>query len=179
MRKRFPSSLLVAALLLPACGYMLKVHSTHDPKENFAALHTYSWLFKKSGAPMDPRVDNDIVKAKVRDSANGVLEQKGYTEVTSNPDFLISYHVITADVAGDDTIPNYWGYFPIWQGGIGFYNLPVENGTLIIDIVDPKTMHLIWRGTGEKQLVENDSPRDRIERLENGVRKIMAQFPPK
>ena len=82
-------------------------------------------------------------------------------------------------IAGDDQIPNYWGYYPIWQGGIGFYTSPVEEGTLVIDVVDPKTKHMIWRGTGEKQLVENDSPQDRIDRLERNVRKVLDPFPPK
>lgn len=180
MRTRSTPLLLLTALLFSACGYMLKVNETHDPKENFSTLHTYAWLPKKDTAPKDPRVDNDIVNAKVRDSANEVLFSKGYTLTDSgNPDFVIAYHIITADVPGDDKIPNYWGYYPIWQGGIGFYTLPVENGTLVIDIVDPKTKHLIWRGTGEKQLVENDSPQDRIDRLERNVRKVIDQFPPK
>jgi len=39
--------------------------------------------------------------------------------------------------------------------------------------------NLIWRGTGEKQMVENDSPQDRIDRLERNVRQVIDQFPPK
>jgi hypothetical protein len=185
MRNRSPRIALllaaVAAMVWASCGFILKVKSSYDPKADFAALHTYTWLPKKMTAPRDPRVDNEIVNAKVHDSANGVLAQKGYTQVSGGvqPDFLISYHVTTADVPGDDNIPNYWGYYPIWQGGIGFYQAPVENGTLVIDIIDPKTHYLLWRGTGERQLVENDSPSDRIHRLEKGVREIIEQFPPK
>ena len=165
-------------MLLSSCGYMLKVNSMHDPNANFSNLHTFAWIPKKDTAPADPRVDNDVVKAKVHQSAEEVLYEKGYTLTTNGqPDFLIAYHITTADVPGDDNIPNYWGYFPIYQGGVNFYMAPVENGTLVIDVVDPKTKHLLWRGTGEKQLVENDSPMDRIKRLENGVRKVMEQFP--
>jgi len=179
MRMRL-TLLVLPAFLVTACGYMLKVSSQHDPKTNFAALKTYKWLPKKDTAPGDPRVDNDVVKAKVKEAANEVLYEEGYSLTTDDkPDFLIAYHITTADIPGDDQIPNYWGYYPIWQGGIGFYTSPVEEGTIVIDIIDPKSMHMIWRGTGERQLVENDSPQDRIDRIERNVRKIMQQFPPK
>lgn len=172
--------LLLAALLVPLAGcFPLTVDSKRDPAADFASLHTYAWLAKKKAAPQDPRVDNDIVDAKVRDTTNAVLREKGYALAADGvrPDFMIAFRITTQDIPGDDKIPDYWGYYPVWQGGLGFYTSPVEEGTLVIDVIDTSSMHLVWRGTAERQMVEVDSPEDRIARLEKSVRKLMERFP--
>jgi hypothetical protein len=170
--------LLLSLSTVAACGYTERVHSERDPKADFASLRTYAWLAKKPEAPQDPRFDNDVVSAQVRKSANGVLQAKGYALASgAEPDFLIAWRVTTKDIPGDDQIPNYWGYFPIYQGGIGFYTSPVEEGTLVIDVIDAKSKVLIWRGLGERQVVELDSPEDRLARMRSGVAKVMQQFP--
>lgn len=170
--------LTLALPLLFASCFSETVKSNFDPQASFADLHTYAWLPKKASAPQDPRFDNDVVNAHVRRSANAVLAEKGYTLATgADPDFLIAFRFTTSDIAGDNQIPDYFGYFPIAWGGIGFYTSEVQEGTLIIDVIDPKTKRAIWRGVGERQVDPDAWPSTRLKRIDSGVAKVMQQFP--
>lgn len=166
-------------LLLAAC-FTAKVQSKADPQANFGALHTYAWLPKRDVAPQDPRFDNGVVDARVRRSGNDTLYAKGYELTTDNdPDFLIAFRITTKDIAGDNQIPDYYGYFPIAWGGIGFYSSEVQEGTMIIDAVDARTKKMIWRGVGEGSISPDAEPGERLERVSATVAKILSQFPAK
>jgi len=175
-RFRFVPSLL--PLLLAAACFSEQVHSKLDPHADLAGLRTYAWLHKKATAPQDPRFDNDVVSARVRRSGNEVLAKKGYTLAAGDDaDFLVVFRITTKDIAGDNQIPDYFGYFPIAWGGIGFYASEVQEGTMVIDVVDAKTKNLIWRGVGERQVDPDIGPQRRLDRIESGVAKILEQFP--
>lgn len=170
--------LVLSPLLVLAACFSEKVSSSADPRADFSALTTYAFLTKKSSAPQDPRFDNDVVNARVRRAAGAALRQKGYTPGASGAaDFLVAWRITTADIAGDNDIPDWWGYYPIAWGGVGFYASEVQEGTLIIDVVDSKTNKLIWRGVGERQVDPDIGPERRLKRIGDGVTKILASFP--
>lgn len=178
MRSCFKTTALLLPLLLLAACFSERVESKLDPHANLTDLRTYAWLAKKPSAPQDPRFDNDVVNARVRRSGNAVLSDKGYALATDdNPDFLVAFRITTADIAGDNDIPDYFGYFPIAWGGIGFYASEVQEGTMVIDIVDARSKKMIWRGVGERQVDPDISPKRRLDRIESGVAKVMDQFP--
>jgi hypothetical protein len=53
-----------------------------------------------------------------------------------------------------------------------------EEGTLIIDIIDPRKNELMWRGTGTALIDENVSAEEDQEGLNDAVAKILKAFPP-
>lgn len=178
MRLRLRLALALLPLLLLTACFSEQVHSKLDPNADLAGLRTYAWLHKKATAPQDARFDNDVVSARVRRSGNAVLAEKGYTLATSDdPDFLVAFRITTSDIAGDNQIPDYFGYFPIAWGGIGFYASEVQEGTMVIDVVDAKSKNMIWRGVGERQVDPDIGPQRRLDRIESGVAKILEQFP--
>lgn len=172
-------TLVPALALLAASCFSEKVSSKADPHADFGALRTYGFLAKKDHAPQDPRFDNDVVNARVRRAAGEALQAKGYEPAAEGgkPDFFVAWRITTADIAGDNQIPDYWGYFPIAWGGVGFYTSEVQEGTFIIDIVDARTNHLIWRGVGERQVDPDIGAERRLDRISAGTAKILAQFP--
>lgn len=48
----------------------------------------------------------------------------------------------------------------------------------IIDFFDTGSKELVWRGSAEGKLHETADPAKRQERVNQGVQKILAQFPP-
>jgi hypothetical protein len=54
-------------------------------------------------------------------------------------------------------------------------NVPV--GTLIVDIYDSGTKHLVWRGIAHDTL--SDRPEKNTEKLKKAVDKMLDKFPPK
>jgi hypothetical protein len=51
-------------------------------------------------------------------------------------------------------------------------------GTLVIDVFDVEEKALVWRGAAEGQVKQNQDPEKKRERIEEAVRKILAEFPP-
>ena len=69
----------------------------------------------------------------------------------------------------------YGGY---WPGYSQTYNVEYQEGTLIIDILDAKSHELVWRGTGQDYVEEQQSPEEITEGINQAVTGIMSDFPP-
>jgi hypothetical protein len=87
----------------------------------------------------------------------------------------------------------YWGYpyvgypFGIWFPWVGLtwgaaptYEIPEGHlpGTLVVDIWDARTGHLIWRGWSEGALLSAPETDELPEFIDMAVGKIMEKFPP-
>jgi len=77
-----------------------------------------------------------------------------------------------------------WGYGCAYRIGFGYVWLPMYDepdarwpGTLIIDIIDPKTRDLMWRATAEGVIPDLTSPGDQAA-VDETVSKILRDFPP-
>ena len=53
-----------------------------------------------------------------------------------------------------------------------------EEGTLILDIVDPKNKQLIWRGSAQDEVHFKSSPEKDQTQLNEAVRMMLQTFPP-
>ena len=61
--------------------------------------------------------------------------------------------------------------------GVGYSgSTTYQEGTLILDVIDPATQQIAWRGWGTSQ---SRDPQMRPERLRKTVAAILARFPPK
>jgi hypothetical protein len=118
----------------------------------FGGIDSYAWAefsdssLEKSSPLMHERIVEIVERA---------LEGSGVEKVASSPDVYVSYHASTTEklrVHHDD-----WGYgYPSrwsrWHdhGMHAVHETTVTSyteGTLIVDVWDPKTKQLIWRGT--------------------------------
>jgi hypothetical protein len=64
--------------------------------------------------------------------------------------------------------------------GRGMATTTVENipvGTLVVDIYDTGSQHLVWRGLAHDQL--SDKPEKDTKKLEKAVDKMFDKFPPR
>ena len=52
-----------------------------------------------------------------------------------------------------------------------------DQGQLIIDMMDPKTQKILWRGMASDQLYDLDTPQERTEYINKAVAKILESFP--
>jgi Domain of unknown function (DUF4136) len=53
----------------------------------------------------------------------------------------------------------------------------VPIGTLVVDIYDSSSKHLVWRGMAHDQL--SDKPEKNTQKLQKAVDKLFDKFPPK
>ena len=182
------SLVALAAIALPvaACSSGPQVQSDFDPSFNFSQLNTYDWAVR-TDAGKDPAVYNNIVESRVKEAVNQALQSKGFRQSSSNPSFLVAWNGAINQQHSVQTVGTSYGYGWGWYGGWGGPGMSTsttyvdtwDEGTLIIDIVDPKENKLVWRGSAQGKVNEYQSdPQDMQKNLNAAVDKMMANFPP-
>jgi hypothetical protein len=168
-------------LLLPvlaACS-PITVHTDHDPAAAFSRMRTYGWLQRPSGAPRDPRINNDLLDSRVHSAVNDELHSKGYDEA-DNPDFRVTYHVMVSSKLDVQSFPTSYGYGVGWvrtatpEVSVSEY----EVGTLLLDVVDGPTNELVWRGSAQARIDPNRTPQERTKLIRDAVHQMLEHFPP-
>ena len=185
--------LLILLLGLATGCTSLQVQTDYDPEVDFAGFGSYAWLERPPATDGDPRVDdNPLLHRRIHTAIDAGLQSAGYTRAEhAEADFLISYYVTIDKMTSVTYINNYWGYGPGWGSRYyyharpGFYpvysqpaTFEYEQGTLILDIIQPEGRRLVWRGSASRELDYSATPEARQERLNNTVNAILAKFPP-
>lgn len=155
----------------------ITVQYDYDTKADFANLHTYDWLPVPEKAGIDT-----LNEGRVKRAVNNQLEAKGLEMTSSNPDFLIAMHL------GKEQKVNVqdWGYAYAsrarYRGGYGKpAGVDVQQyteGTLILDFIEPKSKHFVWRGTAKTPIDSATTPEKREKLITAAVQKIFQKFPP-
>jgi hypothetical protein len=174
-------TLVCAAVLTPAAALAQKVSYDYEKSANFAAFRTYA---HKEGTKVgQPLIDDRIVAA-----IDAELAAKGLTKTDSNPDVFVVYHIafdkqkdISTFSSGYGGYGAYgWGWGGGWAGGTTTTQVrDILIGTLVIDIADAKKSQLAWRGVGTKEVNTQANPEKRDKSINNAVKKIFKNYPPK
>jgi len=171
----------LVALVLAGCS-RITVTTDHDASANFGALHTYAWRPGPQQGVGDPRFDSTLLDKRVRAAVDQVLVSKGYRAAApgTTADFLVGYHAVVRQKTSVQTINRWYGYrVGGLPGGPGSYARTYDEGTLLIDVIDPSTMQLLWRGSGTGVVDPQASPEKREQRINDAVDRILADFPPR
>jgi hypothetical protein len=181
MRKAMCLAALAVVGLSFGCATM-NITSDYDPKASFSSLKTYAWLPDPEGQSTDLKRVNPLMDEYVRNEIEKVLAAKGYTKGAS-PDFQVGYHVSVVGRQSVQYMNTYYGYAPGWYSPGMTATVPqvyeYNEGTLVIDIVDPAARKLIWRGSAQAELNRNPSTEEKKRKVDTAVEKIFQQFPPK
>ena len=142
--------------------------------------HTINWsqfkTFQLADGTKDPVT---FTQKRIEDAVTGTLTGKGWQSVTSNPDILVFTHVaLTEDTQLNTTNMGGMGYRG-WGGmGGGMSTTTVQKipmGTLVIDLVNPKSKEMVWRGRATDQVSGSGEDSGKIQ---EAVTKMFANFPP-
>jgi Domain of unknown function (DUF4136) len=146
------------------------VKTDYDRNTNFAQYKTYSWERVETRDPL--MVD------RIKSAVNGSLAAKGLTEVPTGGDLSIVAIEVTHSQQTLDTFYNNFGGGRRF-GGFGDATTTTETyrvGTLVVDLSDPATKKLVWRGSASDTL--SDKSEKNIDNLDKGVVKMFKKFPP-
>ena len=171
-------SLLFLLVAVAGCSTVYDVQFDYNTKTDFANLKTYNWL------PVPEKADIDSLDAmRVQKAVNTEMQAKGLRLTSGIPDFLIAEHLGKKDkVSVRDWGYNYGPYAGYWggyrgpMGGVSTFQY--EEGSLILDFVDPQTKELIWRGSAKAEVDDVRTPEKREALINEAVQKILKNFPP-
>lgn len=173
------STLAWVAVAVAACGNGVQVRTLVGPDANFSGRRTFHLMrapTQRGNAKLasdDPMLVNSITYRRVRAAIRSALEKRGYEYAEEGASMEVAYYA-TAQRKLNVTNWDYgygWRRFPRQRTTVTEY----EQGTVILDVVDPANRELLWRGQG-KAAVSTD-PEKYAEQLETAVAAIIAKFP--
>ena len=167
-------TLLFACLiaLTVSCSSVYHVGYDYDQQTNFAGLKTYNWLPVPKGVKV-----NTFVQERIKNAVNSELEAKGLRMTSDKPDFLIAMQTMRKERESYAPQSSGYTYGPSWRGP-RYSTYTYEEGTLVLDFVDPTSKKLIWRGTASG-VVDSKMTPEKIDKLVNeAVQKTLKNFPP-
>lgn len=161
-------------LLLSACS-AVEVRTDHDQSVNFTKYSTYYWR-------RVPRTTNSLMDGRIISAVDAQLFAKGWRKVPPpQAQTALAAEVTEREGQRVDTMHQNWG--PGWHGwGMGgpvMMSARVVTytiGTLVVDLYDVNSRNAIWRGTASD--IISRRPETVRKSMEDGVRKMFANFPP-
>ena len=180
-------AIALLVLLLSACSGV-QVSTDYDQDVDFNNLVRYDWLPSESGYS-GAQGDSPLMTERIVSAVDQQLNLQGYNKALP-ADFFVNFGITTAQRTDIRSYDNYGGYGPGWGWGMNYgysgmaggytetYVDYYQQGTLIIDVIDPESMQLIWRGVGTKRLPDSTNAAERDKLVAEIVKSILAKFPP-
>lgn len=173
--ERVPIGPLALLLLgLGACA-SIDVKTEHDPAADFSRFRTFAFAerppIEESGI-----ADNSAARDRIEAALSRELTSKDLRRVGAEhqPDLMVYY-----SVAVREKLQKVWrtGYGWGARYGGGGTTYPYEEGTLIVDLVDPVKQELMWRATIDAHL--DDSAAGNLDLADRAIARVFRNYPPR
>lgn len=186
-------ALLLLALTASACTSVAlrRPNIDYDPAASFAALRSFAW--KETGVSVpshDPRLENPLFEGRVRGAVEQGLGGRNLhpAPTPASADVLVAVHLLSEKRLYGHVSPPFYPspyFFPRrfhyygWSGpGLDMHWSERDSITLLLDLIDPRSGKLIWRGTAKDALDPEQTPEEQRTRLDAVTGFLLSGFPP-
>jgi hypothetical protein len=172
MRAPILGTFAAAMLVIAGCAPATDVRTVTAPDPALNTLRT----FQVVPANRDDPYINRALGAEI----TAELAHRGYFATATSPDVLVEYGTAAPELLD----PTDWGYeYPWrpanWRGWGPGPNDPtqaeLENGAVVIDVLDARTRHLLWRGHAVADV--SADAHTHVKNLDEAVTAILNRFP--
>ena len=176
---------LTTFALMTACASSTKIQSDYDRSVDFSQYKTYGYY-----SPMGIENPNysSLLGQMFRDAIDVQMKQRGYVK-SSNPDVLFNVSARMEDKTRVTTTSDpmmygggYYGYrggmYDPWGGygyGTSTHVSQYTQGTVNIDMVDPRMKRMLWEGVAIGRVQENN--KNLREDIMTGVAEMFEGYP--
>lgn len=163
--------LVILGLLGVFAALAQKIEVEFDQSVDFSKFHTFAIRDGRLNSK-NPSLNNDLVKKRIDFDIQKYLTAKGLTFVPSgSSDLNVRYTMGAVRGQKVETYPAGWRGW-----GTRVVRVPFTEGTLVIDLRDPSSRSLVWRGIAR----EDKSNAAAVEgKLDDMVKKAIDKYPPK
>lgn len=179
-------------LLISGCAPSVEVTTDYDQSTNFNQYQTFSFYQDQPAAPREASASlHTSLDLYLRNAIRQTLTKQGLRFDTASPDLKVAYDVAvnTETEANQEQsdAPGFGHGYSYWYGyhyDYGFNRFPVtyrkisqyKEGTVMVDLIDPDTNELVWRGIGEAAIdMKGGIDQERIDKI---VSNILKEYPP-
>ena len=169
----FAAAAGLAALTAACASSAPDIDVGWDQNVHFATYHTWAW--RPDGSIKDP-----VWAKRCQDVLSDQLASDGLKQVSldQNPDL---WAVIHARLSAETVVQPFstdWGYAWGAWAPVGDYDVQIPVGTMIIDLVDVRLKHIVWRGKAKGTMDPSKSNEAREEKLIAVLKQLFAGYPP-
>ena len=162
--------ILAASSIVVSSAAAQKVSADFDETSDFSAFKTFA-IREGQLRTQSPALNSELTRQHIEQEIERSLTAKGLMRVTEAPDLNVTYTLGSRQGVETET-------FPAGARGLRtrVARIPTTAGSLVIDLRNPKTRSLVWRG------IATDNERDPAKlagKLDEMVRKTLAKYPPK
>jgi Domain of unknown function (DUF4136) len=179
LRTLFP--LAATALLLAACATQPTISQDTNPAAKFGTYKTYGFF---SPLGTDKSGYETVLTAHLKTAAGRSMEARGYVYSQKNPDLLLNFYANVQDKQEIQSTPSmnggYYGYRGGYYGGWNSSTIETVNykqGTLSIDLIDPKQKALVWTARAEGR-VSSEASKNPGPAIDTLVTNMLTPLPP-
>ena len=176
------AAFLCCGLLLAGCDDYVQI--TRDPDVRIPKLATWAWrpateqtrtrdarpvvsrdvISRRGTVQRDTNADNETVRRRVKTAIEQTLASKGLNQISDaqDADFLVDYHFAVerrsaaVPVSYPGVVCGPYGCWESWGWGpVGYEHIRFREGTIVIDMIQQPTRHLVYRAVGEKHVNRN------------------------
>ena len=176
MRKLFIAITILLVVGTVAAAKM-KAYVGYDQNVDLGAIKTFDYRDTLDTSVIDkaPPV-HEMIKLLIIKK----LQDGGMKRDKENPDVLVTYHT-DEDQAMRMNVTLYqyhysagWWWSPLWGSGMDVSSF--SQGTLVVDIWNPKTEEIVWRGAVVAVVPENPSPAKAQKTIEKALNLMSKEF---
>jgi hypothetical protein len=173
--------LLITVSILLVVGTVaavkMKAYVGYDKNVDLGAIKTFDYRDTLDTSVIDkaPPV-HEMIKLLIIKK----LQDGGMKRDKENPDVLVTYHT-DEDQAMRMNVTLYqyhysagWWWSPLWGSGMDVSSF--SQGTLVVDIWNPKTEEIVWRGAVVAVVPENPSPAKAQKTIEKALNLMSKEF---
>jgi len=165
---------LLLALCI-SCGSDMHIFVDYDKSFDVTKYESYNWSdFKNIENNRNPIYYNELNDKRIKESVNEALAAKGYKQMSTEPCFVLHYHIVVGDVISYQSDPML-NHEALWMRPM-VPQYRYKEGSLIFDVMDMKTNSLIWRGYASEILVAENTPMTEGN-IKEAVKRIFSKFP--
>lgn len=174
---------LALALAVGGCASAIDVRTMVAPEADFTTQRTFRVLdapVRRDGRPTtgadDPMVNNSIANRALRERITNAFVARGYSLVETDPDLAVAFYAS----AKEELDVSVWDYgYPIrsrWPRPAYQQTITeVTEGSVVVDVIDPRTQELLWRAEGKVRL--SDDPAENVKELAKAAEQVVKKFP--
>jgi hypothetical protein len=171
--------MVASAALVTACATGPEIRQDTNPAAEFARYKTFGYF-----APLatDRAGYESVLTSRLKAATRRAMEAKGYVYSDTAPDLLVNFFANVQDRQEVRSWPGsmgYYGYRYGWYGGWGAASVETvtyREGTLTIDLVEPRRKILVWQATAEGR-VSDDARKNPGAVIDATVAEMMGPLP--
>ncbi|OED40464.1 hypothetical protein ACH42_16360 [Endozoicomonas sp. (ex Bugula neritina AB1)] len=173
--------LLMIVVLLSGCASR-NIEWDYNTDQSLTGLKTYAWMTNSEEVDKNGYESNSLMGGRVHAAVDETLAAKGLRRLdgTDNADILVNYAVTVKTRLEDHQVTTSFGFGRNYWG-VGFSNdsyvNEYEEGSLIIDFIDPVTKKVLWRGVSRSRIRNKMTPEERTQKVNTAVSQILAGYP--